>query len=137
MTTHITKPRGRVQDAPVKTAITEALRAHPGGTGTGVIAAAIQLDRKCTRSHLYALHDQGRVISAVDKCGNRTRIVWALPGSDIVLPSRAKNIPALAPVDPIEVENRQWPRRDHRAHGAWRADNIPAVRSVFDLGVAA
>lgn len=43
----------------------------------------------------------------------------------------------LTPIDPDTVTETEWdnPRVIHRPAGSWKAE-VPAVRSVFDLGVA-
>jgi len=130
----MTKKRGRPQAAHTKALILRLLDAAPHGLTCLDLAERIGLSDCATRSNLIALIEAGSCTrirvwngcaNAVFQYGVSTRELTPPPGFSVY-----------TPISELDDQDDAPIIRFHIPAGQWRADHIPAVRSVFDLGVS-
>lgn len=133
------RPRGR----PVSTTKADIERiltkAAPNGLTCPEISKACGVSLRVTRWHLTDLVMMGLAQSVqATKPNGRTILIYGAPG-ELVPPPGLKDAPIISKPANAPEDDDSWLAlvQVRKPVGQWRADNIPAVRSVFDMGVCA
>lgn len=137
----MTKPRGRPAIFNPKGHILRLLDAQPHGMTCRDISIAVKTSERVVRDHLIELIDLGQCTTMrIAKGNGRPILYYGVTSRPLDPPPgftvrEVKKLPAISP----DEQDDSWLEivRAHKPVGQWRADHVPAVRSVFDLGVAA
>lgn len=135
----MTKPRGRPAST-TKADIEKMLQvAAPNGLTCKEISERCGVSLRVIRWHLTELVECGRAQSIqATKPNGRTILIYGAPG-ELVPPEGLKGAPIISKPAGTPEDDDSWLAlvQLRKPAGQWRADHIPAVRSVFDLGVCA
>lgn len=136
----VTRRRGR-PPITTKAEILRLLDDAPHGMTCSAISTAVKTSMRVVRTHLHDLIDFGKCQSIrIVKGNGRPRLVYGVITRPLVPPPgfTLRELEHQPPVSKDEDDD-SWLDlvRIRKPVGQWRADHIPAVRSVFDLGVCA
>ena len=111
------------------------LQSAPWSVTCGAICADLRMHEKAVRQILDHLRDEGLVHSTMARGPRYLQRLFGIATRPLVLPEGFELDADAAQPAPEDEGPEVY--QIHTPVGQWRADHIPAVRSVFDLGVGA